>query len=230
MRERTKGLTDVVLSIVLVVAVGVTIFVGLRIASERAREVELVVVTRQGPRVHDDQPLRSVLAGDVEVSDQMVLAAFCQNGVNWLRDFALNLDIVVASRPDLIRAVELAASGTYDRSLIERIEDRAINSSLTAAELREWAVSWGGGEAAAYLDARSEPPSSASLNRFVVYATSKTTNRQAITFVDTNQLRSDEIKGFSSRSNLGVGEADAIIAGLVDTTRLNGSDCRTLLK
>jgi hypothetical protein len=219
-----------VLPVVLVVAVGVTFFVARRIAIDRAHEDELVVVSREGPRVHDDEPLRSSLTGGVEVSGRLVLAGFCQNGVDWLRDFALNLDIVVATRADLVRAAELAASGAYDRSLIERIEGEAVDGNLPATELREWAVGWGGTDADAYLDARSRPPSNASLNRFVVYATSATTTRQAIVFVDTHQLRTDEIEGFSSRSSFGVGEEDAIVAGVAGTTRLNGSDCVTLLE
>src|SRR5688572_3606155 len=74
----------------------------------------LMLAERIAADVDDDQFLIGLVSEDLAVPDDLVEVAWCANGTEWLRDFSLNLDIVVATDPGLVRAAELYATAVAD--------------------------------------------------------------------------------------------------------------------
>ena len=143
--------------------------------------------------MQDDEVLEEALTGTSNVSEEdLQMLAFCVNAVDWMIDQTLDLPVIVATDPALVRAAELAADPRgSEAELIAEIETEywRRDGDLQALERsRDGITDPVGREAvSSYLDERSEPPSDDALERFVVYAASDTTFEQVIMYLDRRE-------------------------------------------
>ena len=150
-------------------------------------------MVRDGELIQDDEVLEAALTGTSSVSEDLQMLAFCVNAVDWMIDQTLDLPVIVATDPALVRAADLAADALgSEAELIAEIETEYWRRDGDLGALESWrdditdpvrrrAVS-------SYLDERSEPPSDAALERFVVYAASDTMSEQVIMYLDRERI------------------------------------------
>jgi hypothetical protein len=186
---------------------------------------------RDGGFVDGDTELAAALAGDLRIGDATARAAYCVNGTDWEEDVALDTVIVVATSPRLVRAAELVADGEFERELGEAVESELLaaggGSDSTVEELSPAVRDrWGDAELEAYLTATAEPPSEEASVRFVVYAASKTTSAQFVTFIDLERVDRNAIERLAGRPFLG--DDDILFAGDQPPVVMNVRDCDEL--
>lgn len=219
--------------------IAVALVVGILFLNARSpgltdANAQLMTPRRDGGRVHEDKELAEVMAGDLTVPADLVVAAMCVNSIDWTRDVALNLDIVVATDARLVRAAELYAAALDDgderrQEMIGRVEDAYWDTIDERDDFDEWVGS--AGNAAdrdaieLYLDERSQPPSAEALRRFVVYAVSPNLHEQLVMYLDTSRLTAADWRRVPDRLPRDV---DVIVAGQPEMVSLGCSDCEDL--
>ena len=178
--------------VVAVAALVATLSTVLVVRDENPTNATLIRIRVAGDRVLDNPSTRERLSGDLEVSDDAVWDALCNNAAEWQANISLNPTLVVSTRVDLIRAAELLASGLYEADSIERIERRVAEADPTPQEVRSWVEEWGDRAAQRYAVERFEPPSAEAVGRFVAYATSRSTREQYWVVVDRDRIDTDQ--------------------------------------
>ena len=187
------------------VVVVVTWIVASAVRSDNPAGATLLRVEIPGERVLEDRELQASLAGDVLMVDQAVWGALCNNTVEWKANISLSPPLVVATRSDLSRAAELLATGRFDDNEVARIERHIALEAPAREELVEWVSTWGSATAREYVIARFEEPTRSTLERFVVYATNRSTSDQYLVFADLEQLDHDRVRGVATSLVPGVG-------------------------
>ena len=174
----------VLAAMVLVAALTIVLIVR----NDNPTNATLIRMRVAGDRVLDDMRLHERLSGDLDVADDAVWGALCNNAAEWQANISLDPTLVVSTRVDLIRAAELLASGLYEADDIERIERRVAEADPTPQELQSWVNEWGDAAARRYAVERFEPPSAEAIGRFVAYATSRSTSEQYWVVVDRDRI------------------------------------------
>lgn len=183
----------------------------------------LATIAVGGGGVLEDEVLAQRFAGSVRVSDEMVVALACQNGVEWSRDVSLSPDTLIASDPGLVRAAELVAAGAFTAGFVETVEELMLPDGVpTQGADDERFRALDTDLVANYLAARSEPPDPSAVGRFGVYVASVTTTRRHVVFVDRESLDRQAIWEFSVDGE-GV---DVGVAGDGGVRRVSAGDCR----
>lgn len=195
--------------------------------------LELLFIDRRAGSVFDDEKLPGMMAGDQRVAEDVVLAVFCANGDDWLRDRSLDLDVVVATDPALVRAAELYVAAIEDgrrgdAALIADVEHAYWRLGADVDALADWANGLTDDDVAeevrGYLEERQQPPSAAAADRFVVYAMNPTTFEQEVVYLDTARIDPEMLKRPASEGF----DNDLLVAGEEAMRRLDLSDCRDL--
>ena len=188
-------------------------------------------IERDGSFVNEDSELNDLLAGDVVLDERTVRAAYCVNGWYWANDVTLDLTVLVATSPRLVRAAEVADAGDFDVVMATAVEQSLLDSDVDAenvtvsdldAQVRD---RWDVADLAAYLQATSLPASEAASQRFVVYAVSTTTSQQYVYFIDLEQADRAAILRFAQRPNF---EIDILVAGSDTELTMKSGDCDEL--
>jgi hypothetical protein len=186
---------------------------------------------RDGPRVNQDSELNDRLAGDVVLEERTAQAAYCVNGWYWLDDVALNLTLLVATSPRLVRAAEVVDAGDFDVAMATAVEHSLLDSdvdpeNLTMSDLgAEVRGRWDVADLEAYLQATSLPASEAASQRFVVYAVSTTTTQQYVYFIDLERADRAAINRFAQEPGW---DEEILVAGSDTEWTMNSRDCDEL--
>lgn len=188
-------------------------------------------VERDGTAVDRDSELNGLLAGDIVLEERTAQAAYCVNGWYWANDVTLDLTVLVATSPRLVRAAEVVEAGDFDVVMASAVEQSLLDSDVDAenvtvsdldAQVRD---RWDVADLEAYLQATSLPASEAASQRFVVYAVSRTTSLQRVYFIDLGQADRAAILRFAQRPNL---ENDIFVAGSGIELTMASRDCDDL--
>ncbi len=184
---------------------------------------------RDGGRVERDDRLGVLLAGGIDVSDDVAFAAYCVNGWYWATDVTLNTNVVVASNDRYVRAAELVAGSVFGADLVAAVESERVSrepgSTVSVASLSEWVIrEFGVAPLEQYLLAIKEPPSEGASERFVVYAVSESTTEQLIYFVDLQRLDRAAINRFADQFRIEIG-ATVSVAGSTEPVPVDRHDC-----
>lgn len=186
---------------------------------------------RDGPYVDQDSELNDRLAGNVVLEERTAQAAYCVNGWYWLDDVTVDLTLLVATSPRLVRAAEVVDAGDFDLAMATAVEQSLLDSdadpeNVTVSDLdAEVRDRWDVADLEAYLEATSLPPSEAASQRFVVYAVSETTTRQHVYFIDLEQADRAAINRFAQSPNL---ENEILVAGWDTEWTMKSRDCDEL--
>jgi len=146
----------------------------------------LLVIERSGPRVTQDDALVNAMVGDASLGGVLIRAASCHNAVRWLGNASLNTSLVVSTQSRFVRVAELLANGEIGEDLARVAE----SSFWNGGNLEDDALSegFGAAEIEAFAALVSQGPSPQALEQYVVYATSETTTRQAVVYLDSQTL------------------------------------------
>jgi len=188
-------------------------------------------VERDGPRVNEDSKLSDLLAGDIVLEERTAQAAYCVNGWYWANDVTLNLLVLVATSPRLVRAAEVAEAGDFDVVMATAVEQSLLDSdvdpeNVTVSDLdAQVRDRWDVADLEAYLQATSLPASEGASQRFVVYAVSRTTSRQRVYFIDLGQADRAAIYRFAEDP---IWDDEILIAGSDTEVTMKSGDCDDL--
>lgn len=179
---------------------------------------------RSGTAVDQDSKLNNALAGDLVLEARTAQAAYCVNGWYWADDVTLDLNVLVATSPRLVRAAEVVEAGDFDGAMVTAVEQSLLNSDVDrenaavsdlGAEVRD---RWDVADLEGYLQATSMPPSEGASRRFVVYAVSTTTSEQYVYFIDLEKADRAAINRFAQNPIW------------VDEVPIAGSDTEVIMK
>jgi len=220
--------------LIAVVAAGMGVQLYTTRTTQPTVEQVAIRLERQGPRVRQDRHLELQLSGNLEVTDLAVQAAYCVNGWYWATDVTLNLQIVVGTNGQLVRAAELVASGSYDRDLAEAVEKERMGldaRDLTIELLPQSIPARFGAETVEGYLAESALPSSETANRrYVVYAVSRSTSAQFVYVVDLQNADTAAVDRFASEQRLSLGSDDIEVAGNNRVVTVDRDQCNAIIR
>ena len=169
-----------------------------------------------GARANASPKLLAQLAGAAAPSSVAIVAASCNNVAHWLSDDTLNNSIVVGANPRLVRVAELVGDDRVSARLALLVENKFLRGfaidmgdefseqGFDAADLDE------------YLALVAEPPSSAAIDRYVVYAVSVTTTVVRVTYLDRREMPDPETVDRLDHQSIFVSLDDGLYEGRVD--------------
>jgi hypothetical protein len=183
-----------------------------RVESKAAKDVALLRVEISGSR----SEMEPLITGNLEVSDRQATLASCYNVFDWKDDISLNLDVVVATRDDLVRVAEMLSSGEASPELANVVEKSILSTgSPDYPKSDDQSVSIEPEEWNAYIEDRSKPATEDSLDRFVVYAVLTTRTSWYVTFIDTSTLEKRSL--IEEALPMSGSAMDTAVAGRSDT-------------
>lgn len=189
----------------------------------------VVRLHRDGGSVDSDDDLHALLAGSIDVSDDVAFAAYCVNGGYWATDVTVNTRVLVGSNDRYVRAAELVSGSVFGVDLVAAVESERIGrkpgSTVSVASLPDWVIrEFGVVPLEQYLAAIKEPPSEGASERFVVYAVSESTTEQLIYFVDLQRLDRAAINRFADEFRIEIG-ATVSVAGSPERVPVDRHEC-----
>ena len=108
-------------------------------SSRSSRSSSFVLVSLAVAMVRDDEALETALTGSLPVGEDLQMLAFCVNAVDWMTDQTLDLPVMIATDPALVRAAELAADAQgADADLIAAVENAYWERDGDLAALEQW--------------------------------------------------------------------------------------------